>query len=111
MATSAGLYSATRAIRFASCCAIRRLASLVTVVSGVSTRGDLGWLDIGGAVDRRPRRRPLMSILLWYFPYAMFSGACDVVLAESGTRMSSERRADSAERGRDTDETALGRTT
>jgi hypothetical protein len=52
-----------------------------------------------------------MSILLWYLPYAMFSGACNVVLAESGTRMSSERRADSAERGRDTDEIALGRTT
>jgi hypothetical protein len=43
-----------------------------------------------------------MSILLWYLPYAMFSGACDVVLAESGARMSSERRADSAERERDT---------
>ena len=49
-----------------------------------------------------------MSILLWYLPYAMFSGACDVVLAESGTR--SERRADSAERERDTDEAALSRT-
>ena len=43
-----------------------------------------------------------MSILLWYLPYAMFSGACDVVLAENGTRMSSERRADSAKRKRDT---------
>src|SRR6516165_10666986 len=44
MATSAGLYRATRAIRFASCCAIRRLARLVTVVSGVRTRGGLAWL-------------------------------------------------------------------
>ena len=51
-----------------------------------------------------------MSILLWYLPYAMFSGACDVVLAESGARMSGERRADSAERERDTDETALAGT-
>jgi hypothetical protein len=30
-----------------------------------------------------------MSILLWYLPYAMFSNACDVVLAERGRRMSS----------------------
>jgi hypothetical protein len=45
-----------------------------------------------------------MNILLWYFPYAMFSGACDVVLAESGTRMASERRADSAEHERETDD-------
>jgi hypothetical protein len=42
----------------------------------------------------------IMNILLWYLPYAMFSGACEVVLAESGTRMASERRADSAERER-----------
>ena len=49
-----------------------------------------------------PSQEAIMSILLWYLPYAMFSGACDVVLAENGTRMSSERRADSAKRKRDT---------
>jgi hypothetical protein len=49
----------------------------------------------------------IMNILLWYLPYAMFSGACDVVLAEGGTRTGSERRADSAERERETDEPAL----
>jgi len=48
-----------------------------------------------------PSEEAIMSILLWYLPYAMFSGACDVVLAESGTQMSSERRADSAERERE----------
>ena len=47
-----------------------------------------------------------MNILLWYLPYAMFSGACDVVLAESGTRMAGERRADSADRDRETDDEA-----
>jgi hypothetical protein len=26
-----------------------------------------------------------MNFLLWYLPYAMFSGACDVVLSESET--------------------------
>ena len=51
----------------------------------------------------------IMNILLWYLPYAMFSSACDIVLAESGTRMGSERRADSAERERGTDEPALAR--
>ena len=50
-----------------------------------------------------------MNILLWYLPYAMFSGACDVVLAESGPRMGSERRAVSAERERETDRPALTR--
>jgi hypothetical protein len=49
----------------------------------------------------------IMNILLWYLPYAMFSGACDVVLAEGGTRTGSERRADSAEREWETDEPAL----
>src|SRR6516164_6138938 len=41
--------------------------------------------------NRRPVRRndheeAIMNILLWYLPYAMFSGACDVVLSESETR-------------------------
>jgi hypothetical protein len=48
-----------------------------------------------------------MNILLWYLPYAMFSGAYDVVLAERETETGSERRADSAERKRDTKEAAL----
>jgi len=48
-----------------------------------------------------------MNILLWYLPYAMFSGACDVVLLESGTRTGNEQRADSPERERDTNEAAL----
>ena len=48
-----------------------------------------------------------MNILLWYLPYAMFSGACDVVRAESGTRMGNEQRADSPERERDPNEAAL----
>jgi hypothetical protein len=27
-----------------------------------------------------------MKILLWYLPYAMFTGACDVVLTERGSK-------------------------
>jgi hypothetical protein len=57
--------------------------------------------------DRRPSEEAIMNILLWYLPYAMFSGACDVVLAESGTRMGNEQRADSPERERDPNEAAL----
>jgi hypothetical protein len=48
-----------------------------------------------------------MNILLWYLPYAMFSGACDVVLSESETRTVSEP--ESAERKPHTDEPALAR--
>ena len=48
-----------------------------------------------------------MNILLWYLPYAMFSGAYDVVLTERETETGSERRADCAERKRDTKEAAL----
>jgi hypothetical protein len=33
-----------------------------------------------------------MNILLWYLPYAMFSGACDVVLSESERSRSNESR-------------------
>jgi hypothetical protein len=50
-----------------------------------------------------------MNILLWYLPYAMFSGACDVVLSESETRTDSGWPAESAERKRKTDEPALAR--
>jgi hypothetical protein len=31
-----------------------------------------------------------MNILLWYLPYALFSGVCDVVLSEGGTRTEKE---------------------
>jgi hypothetical protein len=31
-----------------------------------------------------------MNILLWYLPYAMFFGACDVVLSESERSRSNE---------------------
>jgi hypothetical protein len=48
----------------------------------------------------------IMNILLWYLPYAMFSGGCDVVPAESGTLMASERRADCAGREQETDDEA-----
>jgi hypothetical protein len=50
-----------------------------------------------------------MNILLWYLPYAMFSGACDVVLSQSETRTVSEPPAESAERKPRTDEPALAR--
>jgi hypothetical protein len=50
-----------------------------------------------------------MNILLWYLPYAMFSGACDVVLSESETRTQSERPAESARRKREPDEPAAAR--
>ena len=32
----------------------------------------------------------IMNILLWYLPYALFSGACDVMLSESETRADRE---------------------
>jgi hypothetical protein len=41
-----------------------------------------------------------MPILLWYLPYTMFSGACELVFAEFETQVSgepAERDADSAE--------------
>jgi hypothetical protein len=34
-----------------------------------------------------------MNILLWYLPYAMFSGACDVVLPASEMPTDAERPA------------------
>ena len=42
-----------------------------------------------------------MNILLWYLPYAMFSGACDVVLSQSETQTGDEWPAETAERARD----------
>jgi hypothetical protein len=34
-----------------------------------------------------------MNILLWYLPFTMFFGACDLVLSESETQMDSTRSA------------------
>ncbi len=50
-----------------------------------------------------------MNILLWYLPYAMFSGACDVVLSESETRTDAESPAKPAERASPSDEPASAR--
>jgi hypothetical protein len=45
-----------------------------------------------------------MNILLWYLPYAMFSGACDIVLSKSERIASGP--AESAERNQEADEPA-----
>ena len=47
-----------------------------------------------------------MNILLWYLPYALFSGVCDVVLAKSRTLTVGQRWADSAERTREIEDEA-----
>jgi len=39
-----------------------------------------------------------MNILLWYLPFAMFSGACDVVIGESDPQKESKPSAEAAER-------------
>jgi hypothetical protein len=39
-------------------------------------------------------KEPIVNILLWYLPYAMFFGACDVVVSESDAR-TDEWRAES----------------
>lgn len=46
-----------------------------------------------------------MNILLWYLPYAIFSGArdCDVDMSEGETPADGEPVAESAERKRQTD--------
>jgi hypothetical protein len=38
-----------------------------------------------------------MNILLWYLPYAMFSGACDLVAPESGTQTEGGQPAETAD--------------
>jgi hypothetical protein len=43
----------------------------------------------------------LMNILLWYLPYAMFSGACDVALSQRETQTGDEWPAQPTERMRD----------
>jgi hypothetical protein len=35
-----------------------------------------------------------MNILFWYLPFAMFSGACDLVLSESDTQTDGEQPAE-----------------
>ena len=51
----------------------------------------------------------IMNILLWYLPYAMFSGACDVALSNSETRTDSKWPAEPAERKQEPEEPALAR--
>jgi hypothetical protein len=45
-----------------------------------------------------------MPILLWYLPFTMFSGACDLVFSEFETQMAGEGPAGSVERTRESDE-------
>jgi hypothetical protein len=74
----------------------------------------LPWQPQNRDAQQRPLARPsasrelvrideeaIVNILLWYLPYAMFSGVCDVVLAKSRTLIVGERWADSAERTRE----------
>jgi hypothetical protein len=45
-----------------------------------------------------------MPILLWYLPFTMFSGACDLVFSEFETQIASEWPAGSVERPRESDD-------
>jgi hypothetical protein len=45
-----------------------------------------------------------MPILLWYLPFTMFFGACDLVFSEFETQIASEWPADSVERPRESDD-------
>jgi hypothetical protein len=45
-----------------------------------------------------------MPILLWYLPFTMFSGACDLVFSEFEAQMAGEWPAVSVERPRDSDD-------
>jgi hypothetical protein len=45
-----------------------------------------------------------MPILLWYLPFTMFSGACDLVFSEFETQTAGESPAGSVERTRESDE-------
>jgi hypothetical protein len=47
-----------------------------------------------------------MNILLWYLPYAMFSGACDIALTQSDAQPNDEWPAEPSERMRDSDKPA-----
>jgi hypothetical protein len=67
-------------------------------------------LTNNGRGAEQPARRKsnneeaIVNILQWYLPYAMFSGACDVLLPESEARTDDGWRPESAERKRETDE-------
>jgi hypothetical protein len=47
-----------------------------------------------------------MPILLWYLPFTMFSGACDLVFSEFETLTSSERLVEFGEPLQDAEEPA-----
>jgi hypothetical protein len=47
-----------------------------------------------------------MPILLWYLPYTMFSGACDLVMSEFEMQAAGDWAAEPAERRQDSDEPA-----
>jgi hypothetical protein len=50
-----------------------------------------------------------MNILFWYLPFAMFSGACDVMLSKSETQTDSKWPAESAKQKREAQEPAMAR--
>ena len=50
-----------------------------------------------------------MNILFWYLPFAMFSGACDVMLSKSEPQTDTKWPAESAKPKRETGESALAR--
>jgi hypothetical protein len=45
-----------------------------------------------------------MSVLLWYFPFTMFSGACDLALSMRETQSVGRQPADAAERVHESDD-------
>jgi hypothetical protein len=45
-----------------------------------------------------------MPILLWYLPFTMFSGACDLVFSEFETQVAGEWPAGAGERPRESDD-------
>jgi hypothetical protein len=50
------------------------------------------------------RRGAVMSVLLWYFPFTMFSGACDLALSMRETQSVGRQPADAAERVHESDD-------
>jgi hypothetical protein len=60
-------------------------------------------------VRRKHHQEAIMNILFWYLPFAMFSGACDVMLSKSETQTDSKWPAESAKRKRETEEPAMAR--
>jgi hypothetical protein len=47
-----------------------------------------------------------MPILLWYLPFTMFTGTCDLVFSEFETLTTGERQAEFRERLQDVEEPA-----